>query len=153
MEKEINLGVSSIERDGQKVKLSYKYLDNVGRLYGNFESEELYPLSEPTSNEATYLDGSVETPYGNFMFECKIAEAKKALGFIADFIKEKGEIIGLEKQIVQAKNRLFAAQEKYRQGAEPDYEASSLVDDLQRRKLQLETNSKIHEEWLEKYKV
>ena len=153
MEEEPRAEINSIERGKLGINLSYQYKDTYGRLFGTFESEKLYPLSDPSSNEATYFDGSVETPYGNFMLECKIPEAKKALALIADFIAAKEQLADLEKKLNQARSRLHAAQERYRRGGEADYEAYRLVDDLQRQKLQLEAKSKFHEELLKKYKI
>ena len=87
------------------------------------------------------------------MLECKISEAKKVLALIADFITVKEQRADLERQLNQARSRLSAAQERYRRGAEPDYETSRLVDDLQHRTLQLEAKSKIYEELLKGYKI
>lgn len=154
MENDPRLDANSIEREKPGIKLAYQYKDTYGRLYGSFESEELSPLPDPSSNEVTYFDGSVETPYGSFMLECKISEAKEALALIDDFIKAKEEMADLKRQLSEAENRLSFAQERYRnRGAEPDYEADHLVRDLQRRKFRLETKLKVHEEGLKKYKI
>ena len=153
MEKEPRADINSIERGKSGINLSYQYKDTYGRLFGTFESEKLYPLSDPSSNEATYFDGSVATPYGNFMLECKIPEAKEALALMADFIRAKEQLADLEIQLKQARSKLHLAQERYRGGGEPDYEASGLVDDLQRQKLQLEAKLKVHEDLLKKYKI
>ena len=153
MDKEPKLNINPVEREKSEVKLEFQYKDMFGRLFGTFELEKLYPLPDPSSNEATYFDGSVETPYGNFMLECKIPEAKETLALISDFIGTKEEAADLEERFKQAESRLDAAQERYRsRGDEPDYEASRLVEDLRRQKLQLEAKSKVHEEWLKKYK-
>jgi hypothetical protein len=153
MEKEPRANINLIERGNSEIKLSYQYKDKYDRLFGSFESEKLYPLSDPSSNEATYFDGSVETPYGNFMLECEITEAKEALALIADFIEVKEKLANLEKQLDEARIRLDIAVESFRQGGEPNYEASRLVNDLQRQQFQLEAKSKVQEEGLKKYKI
>lgn len=154
MEKELGAHINSIERDTPKVKLSYQYKDAYGRVFGTFESEDLDLLSDPDSIETTYFDGSIETPYGDFVLECEIPEAKKILAAIADLIKTKEELADVATQLTQARNLLDAMQARYRdRGDEPDYEAYRLVQDLERKKLQLDVKVKAYEDRLKKHRT
>lgn len=153
MEREPRVDINAIEQNTPTMKLSFQYKDAYGRLLGTFTAEQVDSLPDAPSKETTYFDGSVETPYGTYMLECKVAEAEKILTDIAEYLNLKEALKATEEQLDQSRKNLYAAQEKFRKGEGPDYTASRLVNDVQDRQSQLERRVKAHEERLKKYKV
>lgn len=74
-----------LEQVKPTIKMDYQLKDIYGRIFSTVESSELVLVD--AAPEARYFDGSIETPYGNFMLECEVVEAKKALQAIQEFVK------------------------------------------------------------------
>jgi hypothetical protein len=155
MEKETRLDVNPSEHYELPVKVSGNYTDMWGRVFGSLDSKELKPLPDSPSSEAKYFSGSIETPYGDFIIECEINEAKRAFELIADFVNIKRSLEDVRKRLEQAEARFNQAAEIFRRTGKEDKNINSLIDDLKALKYQLEEKLRIggYDEKLKKYRL
>lgn len=141
------------EPQGSTIKLTYSYTNEYGQVFGSHETHDLNELAEPSSPSATKCDGSVETPYGEFMFDCKIAEARKVIESIREFIKLKDKLKNLENDLNTSGRKLEAARDRFQSGGDADHETSMQVMNLKDQKIKLQAHLKIYEERLAAFKI
>ena len=82
--------------------LNYEYTDLIGRVFSTVKSEG-FDLAEVPSG-AGIFDGSVETPYGSFMMEVKISEARVLIGKIKELYESYIKLSEIERNLKGARS-------------------------------------------------
>lgn len=59
-----------------QIKLFYRFEDIYGQRLGEFETNKLASIENPTAEGTVYFNGSVKSSYSDFIIECKIFETK-----------------------------------------------------------------------------
>lgn len=115
------------------VRVQLEYKDQYGIVLNKDDSDTLsFPdVSFSQPGREIFVDGSVETSLGNFIFECKLGKAKEILTTISNFIQVSTNINDLQNKLDLARSALNSARDKYAyRGGDVDYQASRSVDDL-----------------------
>lgn len=145
--------VAETEQVKPVIKMVYKLTDLYGQVFANVENSDLALADGPA--EARYFDGSIETPYGDFMLECEVAEAKRAIQFIREFVTAKSQLDDIERKLAKAKEQFQIAGDQMRsRGNDEGYlNASRLVQDLKEQKMKVEARLNAARELVKKYKI